>query len=158
MAHGRSRVSRLVTQTPWQSSKPTQISVWQTCRASSLTSGARASQRCEASPTSFTRGASRHPVETRGTPRQCRGYWPAWRKPRQHTGDREGSNASLGFEGGTVMLVIVGTLLGGLACVAVAFEAPLAALGLGSLAYWVLTHTPLPNLSRGANGFPFCPL
>jgi hypothetical protein len=37
------------------------------------------------------------------------------------------------------MLAMVGTLFGGLACVAVALEAPLAAFGLGMLAYWILT-------------------
>ena len=37
------------------------------------------------------------------------------------------------------MLVTVGTLVGGFAVVAVAFEAPLVAMVAGGLAYWMLT-------------------
>jgi hypothetical protein len=38
------------------------------------------------------------------------------------------------------MAVSVATLLGWLACVAVAFEAPPVALAAGGLAYWILAH------------------
>jgi hypothetical protein len=37
------------------------------------------------------------------------------------------------------MLVVVGTMLGGFACIAVAFEAPFVALVAGGLAYWIFT-------------------
>ena len=39
------------------------------------------------------------------------------------------------------MLVTLGTLVAGLAVVAVAFEAPMAALALGAAAFWLFAHS-----------------
>jgi hypothetical protein len=39
------------------------------------------------------------------------------------------------------MLVAVGTFVAGLAMLAVAFEAPMAALALGAAAFWLFAHS-----------------
>ena len=41
------------------------------------------------------------------------------------------------------MLVTVGTLVAGLAVVAIAFEAPMAALAFGAAAFWLFAHSVL---------------
>ena len=41
------------------------------------------------------------------------------------------------------MLVTVGTLVAGLAVVAIAFGAPMAALALGAAAFWLFAHSVL---------------
>jgi hypothetical protein len=56
----------------------------------------------------------------------------------RHVGQQR---AKYGLRGAADMLVTVGTLLGGLAVLAVAFEAPMAALALGAAAYWLLAHS-----------------
>ena len=60
----------------------------------------------------------------------------------QHVGGQSAACSAEPEEHAT-MLVTVGTLVAGLAVVAIAFEAPTAALAFGAAAFWLFAHSVL---------------
>ena len=64
-----------------------------------------------------------------------------WRTMGSTLAASQSATCSAEPEEHATMLVTLGTLVAGLAVVAVAFEAPMAALALGAAAFWLFAHS-----------------